>query len=904
MHVMPIVSHAVVPLLLLIFAVPALAAGLRGLVRDATGGAVASVEVVVMTPQRAVVATARTGADGRFHIPTLPAGQYLVAARAEGFREATVAAEVQASDETPLEITLDVDHVRQDVSVTASPGTVVDRQYASQSVNIITEDEIAQRATTVLAQAVNEEVGVNLQRTSPTMAGVFVRGLTGNKVNVFLDGVRYSTGAQRGGVSTFFDLVEPSSLETIEILRGPNSAEYGSDALGGSIQLLGHVPGLSDAGVRWNGAAGVSVSTAHESGGANVSASMSRPSFGLYGNFAAQGVGELRPGGGIDSHAAVTRFFGLPSSTFYPTRLPDTGFHQWGTMIKANWTPQPDTQIVMNYVGSRQDGGDRYDQLLGGDGNLVAELNDLRLDLFYIRAERVNVGWFNHASMTYSLNSQREERVNQGGNGNPRAVIGHEPERTTANGFQGSATRQLSPRQNLQVGGDIYFEALTSDAFDVNPVTTAVASRRPRVPSGATFHNGGVFAQTGYDAVPGLMKLVGAIRWGGVRYRANAADAPIVNGRALWPDDRLTSSAVTFRAGAVVTPRPEWTIASSLTRGYRAPHMTDLGTLGLTGAGFEVAAPDVAGLNGTVGTSAAATAVSTGDPVQQLVDESSFAWDGSLRYRKSAVSAEAAVFVNNIHDNIQKQALILPQGAVGQLLGTEPITAQTPNGTVFVALSSSPVLVRANFDNARIWGIELRGEVPVRKSLTVDGNFTYIHARDTATDLPPNIEGGTPAPNAWLSVRYTEPRSRWWVQPYVRITADQPNLSSLDLADRRTGTDRSRTSIRNFFINGATARGWVDAGTDGVPGTADDVLTATGETVAQIQNRVLGTANNAPLFSQVEGYVFLGVRTGFRFGRHELLVHFENLTDENYRDISWGMDAPGRGMSVRYRLRF
>jgi len=42
--------------------------------------------------------------------------------------------------------------------------------------------------------------------------------------------VRYSTGAQRGGVNTFFDLVEPSSLETIEILRGPNSAEYGSDA--------------------------------------------------------------------------------------------------------------------------------------------------------------------------------------------------------------------------------------------------------------------------------------------------------------------------------------------------------------------------------------------------------------------------------------------------------------------------------------------------------------------------------------------------------------------------------------------------------------------------------------------------------------------------------------------------
>ena len=70
------------------------------------------------------------------------------------------------------------------------------------------------------------------------MAGIFVRGLTGNKVNVFVDGVRYSNGAQRGGVNTFLDLIEPEWLESIEILRGPSSAQYGSDALGGSVQFL------------------------------------------------------------------------------------------------------------------------------------------------------------------------------------------------------------------------------------------------------------------------------------------------------------------------------------------------------------------------------------------------------------------------------------------------------------------------------------------------------------------------------------------------------------------------------------------------------------------------------------------------------------------------------------------
>ena len=85
------------------------------------------------------------------------------------------------------------------------------------------------------------------------MAGVFVRGLTGNKVNVFVDGVRYSNGAQRGGVNTFLDLIEPDALETIEVLRGPSSAQYGSDALGGSIQFYSRPPAARH---RWRVRAG------------------------------------------------------------------------------------------------------------------------------------------------------------------------------------------------------------------------------------------------------------------------------------------------------------------------------------------------------------------------------------------------------------------------------------------------------------------------------------------------------------------------------------------------------------------------------------------------------------------------------------------------------------------------
>jgi hemoglobin/transferrin/lactoferrin receptor protein len=88
-------------------------------------------------------------------------------------------------------------------------------------------------------------------------------------------------------------------------------------------------------------------------------------------------------------------------------------------------------------------------------------------------------------------------------------------------------------------------------------------------------------------------------------------------------------------------------------------------------------------------------------------------------------------------------------------------------------------------------------------------------------------------------------------------------------------------------------------------GTADDLLAPTGETLTQVQNRVLGTAAGAPLYRYIPGFLILSVRAGVRFAeRHELILDLENITDKNYRGISWGMDAPGRSFGFRHNYRF
>jgi outer membrane receptor protein involved in Fe transport len=887
--------------------VSAESAAVIGHVRDASGGIAAGASVSLLSPQQAPVASTRTDAQGQFRFEGVPPGSYLVVAHSPGFATARTAVLVKEGAASPsVDIVLETRVFGEEVTVSASLGTVDDLGRVAQRVNVIDEEDVAFRAKAVVAQAALEEPGVHLQRTSPTMGEFYVRGLTGTKVNVYVDGVRYTTGAQRGGVSTFFNLIEPAALGQVEVLRGPSSAEYGSDAMGGSVQFLTRMPTIPAGGGAWGGSWDVNFGSADVSYGSALSVSRVGSHLSVAATIAGRRSNTLRTGQGIDSHNSVTRFFGLPSDIAIDDRMPDTAFTQYGGRLKLAYALSPTSRLTASYLRGQQDGGKRYDQLLGGDGNLVSDLLNLMMDNAFLRWEKTGT-WFDRVSLTYSFGAQREERANQGGNGNPRASINHEYERTVANGGQLLLAKTWGAH-SVTAGGDFFLEKIKAPSYGLNPVTNVATVRRGRVPDGATFDSYGIFVTDAFDVVPGRLRLSGALRWGGSAYEARASDAPVVNGQPLWPDDSLDASSLTFRAGTVFTPGAGgFQLAAYVARGYRAPNITDLGTFGLTGSGYEVSNREVGGRGATVGSTAGVTAVSTGEAVRILDPETSLSYELTARYQGAALTAELTGFLSEIDHNVAKQALILPPGAAGTTLGSETIARQLPNGVVFVPVSPNPVLVRANFDKARVQGLEGRANWRIASSWTANLVGTYIHAEDRSTRLPPNVEGGTPAPEVWLAVRYSPGGGRrFWVEPYLHAADRQDRLSSLDLDDRRTGASRSRTSIAAFFTNGARARGLVGSGPDGVAGNADDVLLATGETLPQIQDRVLGPGvASSSLYTAVPGYVTFGLRGALRFGaRHEVLVDFENLGDRNYRGVSWGLDAPGRGAFVRYRLSF
>jgi hemoglobin/transferrin/lactoferrin receptor protein len=888
---------------------------INGKVVDASG-AVNGVNVSLRLQNQATIEMVATDANGEFKMDHVVPGSYELVVNRAGYLTKRKAIQITSGEIRDIVLTLEVNRVAEEVTVTAQAGQVSDIRNVETPVNIISADEILMRAPEVVAQVVDEEPGVNLQRTSPSLSAVFVRGLTGRNVAVYVDGVRYTTSAQRGGVGTFFSLIEPSSLETVEILRGPNSSQYGSDVHGGVVNFISQAPRYGSNNPEFHGTTNVFYTAATNGFGGNQLLTYGKRSYGFLLNVNARRISTLRPADGLDYHAAVTRFLGLPSNVL-GTRLPDTGFTQYGGLLRANFNLDDNTQLLFSYARNQQDNGKRYDQLLGGDGNNVADLRNLMTDTFYARVQKQRLGWFSSGSFTFSYNGQREERINQGGNGNPVGTITNQHERTNVLGFNFYLDKQFGDSDTFLFGADVYRDKIDTPAFTYDPVTRTTVNTRPRVPNGARYLSYGFYAQNSWTAIPDRLRLNAAARYSVSSYQSRASNsAPTPNGIPLFPDDGGRFSAFSGRIGAVVNVTDAFTLAGKYTRGFRAPNTTDLGIVGLAGTGFEVDASTAQARGGFIGTTAGGDAVSTGIAVTRLDPEYSDSFDLSFRYSSKRFDAELTGFTTKLSDVYFDQALVLPAGATGTFLGSSQIVNQNANGLVFVAEApTSPVLVRVNFDDARFNGVEANARARFNNQFSATGNFTYIRAHGLFNGLAPNVEGGVPPATGFVSLRY-QPRRRFYIEGYSILTGRQNRLSSLDLNDRRTGATRSRANIQNFFRRGACVRGLTTPGAGGC-NTAGGTLIPTGENLTQVQNRLLpigATINGVrvvdnntlvPLFPYLPGYGLVGVRGAFKFtNSSEVFVDVENLFDKSYRGISWGIDGAGRGVTVRYRYSF
>jgi iron complex outermembrane recepter protein len=177
--------------------------------------------------------TAETGDDGTYEFTNVPPGTYTVTTHIEGIPD--TARRVAVAGPTTADFALRLIGLREQVTVTAS-GTEESTAESFRSVNSVSSITLAEESHTSIGEVLDKEPGVAKRSFGPGSARPVIRGFDGDRVLVLKDGVRVGPlGSQSGDHGEPVDVLQ---LERLEVVRGPTTLLYGSNALGGVVNAI------------------------------------------------------------------------------------------------------------------------------------------------------------------------------------------------------------------------------------------------------------------------------------------------------------------------------------------------------------------------------------------------------------------------------------------------------------------------------------------------------------------------------------------------------------------------------------------------------------------------------------------------------------------------------------------
>ncbi|MFB3922397.1 MAG: TonB-dependent receptor [Terriglobia bacterium] len=221
-------------LLVLLTGIPAKAATIEGTVLDPSGAAVAGARVNLLAGPRPLD-DRQADTRGHFAFANLPAGTYQLVGNAPGFTASSAEVEVADGDSKSVDLRLALSAVQQQVVVSAALGGGLAPQLGS-SVSVVTRQEIERQDAQNVFEVLRDVPGVGATQAGRRggATGVFLRGGNSNYNLVMIDGIEVN---QFGGDFDFASL-PADGVDRVEVLRGPQSALYGSNAVTGAINIV------------------------------------------------------------------------------------------------------------------------------------------------------------------------------------------------------------------------------------------------------------------------------------------------------------------------------------------------------------------------------------------------------------------------------------------------------------------------------------------------------------------------------------------------------------------------------------------------------------------------------------------------------------------------------------------
>ena len=210
---------------------------LAGHVIDAESGQpVGWTTVVIEGLERARV----SDAGGYFFFANVPPGAYVLQSLHVGYHEARFEVEVVAGDTTHVDLAIGHESLHMETIVVEGEAESALAPLQEPEV-VFSGSKLRQNLSRTIAETIDYEPGIAQRSMGPAPARPVLRGLGGDRLLMVEDGER--TGDLSGSSSDHAVAIEPMTTERIEIVRGPRTLLYGSNALAGVVNVVrGYVP--------------------------------------------------------------------------------------------------------------------------------------------------------------------------------------------------------------------------------------------------------------------------------------------------------------------------------------------------------------------------------------------------------------------------------------------------------------------------------------------------------------------------------------------------------------------------------------------------------------------------------------------------------------------------------------
>ena len=598
-------------------------------------------------------------------------------------------------------------------------------------VSVLAAEDVRERSVRNLPDALREESGVMVQKTSPGQGSPYIRGFTGYRTLLLVDGIRLNTSIMRDGPNQYWNTVDAFGISSLELLQGPASVLYGSDAIGGVAQAFSAMPEFAEpVAFRTGGSVFMRGASAEHSLVTRLTGELAEDNWAALLGVTRKHFGDIRAGGSTG-------------------RQPKTGYDEWAFDAKFRVKLAGDRELILAHQQVDQDNVWRTHRTIYGIswkgttiGNEWRHIYDQNRTLSYARLiDREPTALYDQMNLTLFFGWQSELQFIQ----NPAGAKAKDSSRAGFDVYTPGVNLEFQNETSLGTlvwGGEYSRDIVRSWRNYYNSNTGRLISRDIQgiIADDSTYDLLGLFIQHRFRFLDERLEITPGLR-------ATLAHADI----GAYDDLTQTTPAASsfsdtwynlsgnLRAAYWLTESRDFMLYSGVGQAFRAPNLSDLTSLNATRtSSYSVPSTDL-------------------DPERFITAEVGTKWDGKRG------SVNLAFFHTWIRGMMNSVDIEPPPGA------------RDPAGKHYTQ--------RENGTRGHVHGVELSGRLNLTETLQLRSAFTWMEGRSDSHDT--REPHRTMPLTASTALRWTAPSKRFWIET-AALAADRE--------DRLTSSDKTDTS--------------------------------------------------------------------------------------------------------------